>query len=92
MYECRTISLLKHLKEADDIHGLLKLVREHEGQGIVRLGNEFRECIKETSESSNVVEGTKKIHKREWLKKVAHGYYQTQIESHKNIDTQKTNK
>ena len=41
MYECRTISLLEHLEEAGDTHGLLKLVREHEGQGIVLLGNEF---------------------------------------------------
>ena len=91
MYECRTISLLEHFEEAGDTHGLLKLVREHEGQGIVRLGNESRERIKETAESSNVIEATKKIHNREWLKKVTHGYHQTQIESQDNIDTQKTN-
>ena len=35
MHECRTISLLEHPEEAGDTHGLLKLVREHEGQGIV---------------------------------------------------------
>ena len=81
MYECRTISLLEHLEEAGDTHGLLKLLGEHEGQGTVRLGNEFRERIKEISESSNFIEGTKKIHKREWkrewLKNVTHGYHQT---------------
>ena len=33
MYECRTILLLEHLEEAGDTHDLLKLVREHEGQG-----------------------------------------------------------
>ena len=58
----------------------------------MQLGNEFREWIKETSESSNVIEGTKKIHKRKWLLKVTHGYHQTQIESQENIDTQKSNK
>ena len=67
-------------------------IHTYEGQGIVRLGNKFRERIKEISESSNIIEGTKKIHKREWLKKVTHGYHQTQIESQENIDTQKTNK
>ena len=35
MHECRTISLLEHLEKAGDTHGLLKLPREHEKQGIV---------------------------------------------------------
>ena len=69
LYECRTIALMEHLEKAGEAHGLLKLVKEHEKQGIVRLGYEFKERIKEISKSSNVTEGTKKIHKKEWIEK-----------------------
>ena len=51
---------MEHLEKAGDTHGLLKLVKDHE-----RLGYEFKEPIKEITESSDVTEGTKKIHKKE---------------------------
>ena len=71
--------IIEHLEKAGDTHGRSKLVKEHERSGIVRLGYEFKERIKEITESSDVTEGTKKIHKKEWVKKVTHGYHQTQI-------------
>ena len=82
---------MEHLEKAGDTHGLLNLVKDHERSGIVRLGYEFKEWIKEISKSSDVTEGTKKIHKKEWVKKVTHGYHQTQIESQDEIDTKETN-
>ena len=69
LYECRTIALMEHLEKAGDTHGLLKSVKHHERSGIVRLGYEFREWIKEIMESSDVTEGTKRIHKTKWVKK-----------------------
>ena len=91
LYECRTIALMEHLEKAGEAHGLLKLVKEHEKQGIVRLGYEFKERIKEISKSSDVTEGTKKIHKKEWIGKVTHGYHQSQIEGQEEIDSEQTN-
>ena len=67
------------------------MVRKHEENGIVRLGREFKTRITELSESSNVVEGTKKIQKEVWIQKKAHGYHQKQIESQYNIDVTKSN-
>ena len=80
---------MEHLEKAGDTQ-VVNLVKEHERSGIGRLGYEFKERIKEISESSNVTEGTKKIHKKEWVKKVTHGYHQTQIESQDEIDTKET--
>ena len=68
LYECRTIALMEHLENAGDTHGLLKSVKDHERSGIVRLGYEFKEWIKEIMESSDVTEGTRKIHKKKWVK------------------------
>ena len=81
LYECRNISLMDHLSEAAEGHELLSMVRKHEKNGIVRLGKEFITRITELSESSNVVEGTRKIQKEVWIQKEAHGYHQKQIES-----------
>ena len=58
LYKCRTIALMEHLEKAGDTHGLLNLVKEHQRSGIVRLGYEFKEWIKEISESSDATEGT----------------------------------
>ena len=91
LYECRTIALMEHLEKAGEAHGLLKLVKEHEKQGIVRLEYEFKERIKEISKSSDVTEGTKKIHKKEWIGKVIHRYHQSQIEGQEEIDSEQTN-
>ena len=43
------------------------------------------------SKSSDVTEGTKKIHKKEWIGKVTHGYHQSQIEGQEEIDPEQTN-
>ena len=91
LYECRNISLMEHLSEAAEGHELLSMVRKHEENGIVRLGREFKTRITELSESSNVVEGTRKIQKEVWIKKEAHGCHQKQIESQDNIDVTKSN-
>ena len=91
LYECRSISLMEHLSEAAEGHELLSMVRKHEENGIVRLGREFKTRITELSESSNIVEGTKKIQKEVWIQKEAHGYHQKQIESQDNIDVTKSN-
>ena len=55
---------MEHLSEAAEGNELLSMVRKHEENGIVRLGREFKTRITELSESSNVVEGTKKIQKK----------------------------
>ena len=91
LYKCRTIALMEHLEKPGEAHGLLKLVKEHEKQGIVRLGYKFRERIKEISKSSDITEGTKKIHKKEWIGKMTHGYHQSQIEGQEEIDSEQTN-
>ena len=91
LYECRNISLMEHLSESSEGHELLSMVRNHEKNGIVRLGREFKTRITELSGSSNVVEGTKKIQKEVWIQKEAHGYHQKQIESQDNIDVTKSN-
>ena len=82
---------MEHLSEAAEGHELLSMVRKHEENGIVRLGREFKTRVTELSESSNVVEGTKKIQKEVWIQKEAHGYHQKQIESQDNIDVTKSN-
>ena len=91
LHECRNISLMEHLSEAAEGHELLSMVRKHEENGIVRLGREFKTRIMELSESSNVVERTKKIQKEVWIQKKAHGYHQKQIESQDNLDVTKSN-
>ena len=91
LYECHNISLMGHLFEAAEGHELLSMVRKHEENGIVRLGREFNTRITELLESSNVMEGTKRIRKEVWIQKEAHGYHQKQIESQDNIDMTKSN-
>ena len=91
LYETRTISLAEHISEAAGSHELLNLVGYHEENGIVRLGKEFRQRITDITQSSNVVKGTKQIHKKVWKQKDTHGYHQKQIEERENIDTSKTN-
>ena len=90
LYECRTIALMEHHEKTGDTHGLLKLVKNHERSTVVRLGYEFKEWIKEIMESSDITEGTKKIHKKEWVEKVTHEYHQNQIKSQDQIDTKHT--
>ena len=82
---------MEHLSEAAEGYELLSMVRKHEENGIVRLGREFKTTITELSESSNLVEGTRKIQKEVWIQKEAHGYHQQQIESQDNIDVTKSN-
>ena len=65
-------------------------MRYHEENGIVQLGKELKQRITDLTQSSNVVEGTKQIHKNVWKEKDAHGYHQQQIEERENIDTSKT--
>ena len=79
LYQCRNISLMEHLSEAAEGHELLSMVRKHKENGIVRLGREFKTTITELSESSNVIEGTRKIQKEVSIQKGAHGYHQKQI-------------
>ena len=90
-YQYHNISLMEHLSEAAEGHELLSMIRKHEENGIIRLGREFKTRIMELSESSNIVEGTKKIQKEVWIQKEAHGYHQKQIESQHNIDVTKSN-
>ena len=52
------ISLAEHISEAAGSHEPLNLVRYHEKNGIVRLGQEFKQRITDLTQSSNV-EGTK---------------------------------
>ena len=82
---------MEHLSEAAEGHELLSMVRKHEENGIVCLGREFKTRITELLESSNVVEGTKKIQKEVWIQKETHGYHQKQIENQDNIDVTKSN-
>ena len=82
---------MEHLSEAAEGHELLSMVRKYEENGIVRLGREFKTRITELSESSNVVEGTRKIQKEAWIQKEAHGSHQKQVESQDNIDVTKSN-
>ena len=88
LYECRNVSLMEHLSEAAVGHELLSMVRKHKENGIVRLGREFKTRI---TESNDVVEGTRKIQKKVWIQKEAHGYHQKQIECQDNIDVAKSN-
>ena len=73
LYECCNISSMEHLSEAAEGHELLSMVSKHEGNGIVRLGKEFKTRITELSESGSVVEGTRKIQKEVLIQKEAHG-------------------
>ena len=91
LYKTRTISLAEHISEAAGSHELLNLLRYHEENGIVRLEKKFKQRITDITQSSNVVEGTKQIHKKVWKENDAHGYHQKQIEERENIDTSKTN-
>ena len=70
---------MEHLSEAAKGHELLSMVRKYEENAIVQLGREFKTRITEFSESSNVMEGTKKIHKEVWIQKEAPSYHQKQI-------------
>ena len=69
LYECRTIALMEHLEKAGEAHGLLKLVKEHEKQGIVRLGYEFKEWIKEILKSSDIKKARKRFTRKNGLEK-----------------------
>ena len=92
LYEIRTVGMMKHLKEAEEKHSLLKLVKQHEEESISRLGKEFLIRRKEFQNSSNAKEGTRKEHEERWKGKETHGYLQKTLEQDETIDMKKTNK
>ena len=75
MYEIRTVGLKKHLDEVACNHSLLELVEKHEKDKIGRLGEEFLKRRKEFQESSNVKQGTRKEHEKNWKEKLPMGIW-----------------
>ena len=71
---------------------MLELVEKHEKDKIGRLGEEFLKRCKEFQESSNVKQGTRKEHEKNWKGKVTHGYLAKKLEEDETVDISKTNK
>ena len=92
MYEIRTVALKKNLDEVACKHSLLEPVEKHEKDKIRRLGEEFLKQRKEFQESSNVKQGTRKEHEKNWEGKVTHGYLAKKLEEDETVDISKTNK
>ena len=92
MYEIRTVGLKKHLDEVACKHSLLELIEKHEKEKIGRVGEEFLKRRKEFQESSNVKQGTRKEHEKNWKGKVTHGYLAKKLEEDETVDISKTNK
>ena len=55
LYESRTIKLKEHLEQAPS-HSLLMMVKIHEQQGIMRLGDEFQQRIDRLQEHGTAAE------------------------------------
>ena len=67
-------------------------MEKHEKDKTGRLGEEFLKRHKEFQESSNVKQGTRKEHEKNWKGKVTHGYLVKKLEEDETVDISKTNK
>ena len=92
LYERRTIKLKEHLEQAASSHNLLMMVKIHEQQGIMRLGDEFQQRIDRLQEHGTAAEKMKKEHESIWTEKVTHGYLQNKLNNNEFIDMKTTNK
>ena len=92
LYKSRTIKLKEHLEQAAPSHNLLMMVKIHEQQGIMRLGDEFQQRIDRLQEHGTAAEKMKKEHERTWTEKVTHGYLQNKLNNNEFIDMKATNK
>ena len=92
LYESRTIKLKEHLEQAAPSHNLLMMVKIHEQQGIMRLGDEFQQRIDRLQEHGTAAEEMKKEHERIWTEKVTHRYLQNKLNNNEFIDMKATNK
>ena len=82
---------MKHLEQAEEQHSLLKLVKGHEKDIIIRLGKESYSTKKAFQSTVNVKEQTKKELEERWKSKVTDGYLQKALSVDEDIDMQKTN-
>ena len=92
IYESRTIKLKEHLEQAAPSHNLLMMVKIHEQQRIMRLGDEFQQRIDRLQEHGTAAEKMKKEYERIWTEKVTHGYLQNKLNNNEFIDMKATNK
>ena len=90
LYEIRIVGLMSHLERAEEQHSLLKLVKEHEKDTTIRLGEEFLQHRKAFQSTGDVNEGTRKEREERWKIKVTHGYLQKTLSADEAIDKQKT--
>ena len=82
IYVTRMIALNKHLEEASVKNQYLRLVLQHEENGLVRIADEFTRAIGITGEqvkiSNEVKNAIKKQHKDSYEEKTQHGYVHRQ--------------
>ena len=67
-------------------------MEKHEKDKIGQLEEEFLKRHKEFPQSSNVKQGTRKEHEKNWKGKVTHGYLAKKLEEDETVDISKTNK
>ena len=91
MYENRIIGLKEHLTEEAQKHSILKIVEEQEKKGIIRLGQEFEERIRNVQGDAKIKDSMKKEQEQAWKQKVSHGYMQKKLEEMDEIDMKETN-
>ena len=90
LYESRTIKLKEHLEQAASSHNLLMMVKFHEQQGIMRLGDEYQQRMDRLQEHGTAA--GKKEHETIWTDKVTHGHLQNKLNSNEFINMKATNK
>ena len=82
----------EHLEQAARSHSLLMMVKIHQQQGIMRLGDEFQQRIDRPQEHGAAAEKMKKEHERIWTEKVTQQYLQNKLNNNEFIDMKATNK
>ena len=88
-YITRTIALGNHLKKNSNSNELLKKVKEHEQDHIIRLSNEFKKELGITSLgiTTDIVKcQIKRQHLEQWKQKPLHSYLFRRIEEQAEID------
>ena len=82
IFVARMISLNKHLEEASSTNQYLKLVLQHEENGLVRIASEFTKVIGITGNQAKISVEAKNViknkHKEAYEEKSQHGYVHRQ--------------
>ena len=89
MFISRVIALEKHTQQEALKKPILKKVKEHEQQNIIRLSMELKQEL-EIVTSDTVKAQLKRRHLEMWKEKPLHGYLPTKIEKDEEIDDRAT--